>query len=82
MFVSKKQVSLIRKYHNRILQTNPWPGEGEPDDQNLTIKKQSKATSSLFPNKMIAKRTRTDAHRPVGSNYRFGGTDGGGGAQL
>ena len=51
-------MSIIRKYHNHTLQTNPQYHEEEP--QNITVSKhqedqQSKATSSLFPIKMIAK---------------------------
>ena len=52
------KVSMIRKYHNYTLQTNPWQLEEEP--QNITITKhlydnKSKATRFLFLFKMIAK---------------------------
>ena len=54
--VSSKIVSMIRKYHNRKLQINPWHRE----EEHTTITrhqqdKVSKATSSLFPIKMIEK---------------------------
>ena len=44
---------MIRKYHNRKLQTNPWHRH-----RNITRHQEdnlSKATRSLFPIKMIAK---------------------------
>ena len=51
---------MIRKYHNHKLQTSPWHREEEPHNNHETPgrhqeDKQSKATSSLFPIKMIAK---------------------------
>ena len=48
---------MIRKYHNHKLQTNPWHREEEPHNNHETPEedKQSKATSSLFPVKMVAK---------------------------
>ena len=49
-----KIVSMIRKYHNHKLQTNPLHREEKPHS-NHQIDKQSKAASSLFPIKMIAK---------------------------
>ena len=30
MYVNIKQVSIIKKYHNHTLQTNPWHREEEP----------------------------------------------------
>ena len=80
-FFLSNLVSMIRKNYNHKLQTNPWKSW-------TTIKKhqedkQSKATSSLFPIKMIAKlerilsdecttkhRTITDSHN--GSNNKPG----------
>ena len=51
-----KTVSMIMKYHNHKLQTNPWHHEEEPHTVTRHQEdKQSKATSSLFPIKMIAK---------------------------
>ena len=44
---------MIKKYHNHILQTNPWDCEEEPHSNNETPG--SKATSSFFQIKMIAK---------------------------
>ena len=44
-----------RKYYNHKLQTNPWHSEEEPHNNHKTPGRQSKATSSLFPIKMIAK---------------------------
>ena len=46
---------MIRKYHNHKLQTNPWRREEEPHNNYETPGRQSKATSSLFSIKMIAK---------------------------
>ena len=56
---------MIRKYHNHTLQTNPWHLEEEP--QNIYSNKtsgrhKSKAISSLFPLKMIAKLERTQSN--------------------
>ena len=51
-----KKVSMIRKYYNHTLQTNPRHRKEElQDTRNWQEVKQSKATSSLFPIKMIAK---------------------------
>ena len=46
---------MIRIYHNHKLQTNLWQREEEPRNNHETPGRQSKATSSLFPIKMIAK---------------------------
>ena len=48
---------MIRKYHNHKPQTTPWHREEEPLDHHETPGtqiNQSKATSPLFPIKMIA----------------------------
>ena len=52
-----KIVSMIRKYHNHKPQTKPWHCEKEPHNTITRHQedKLSKATSSLFPIKMIAK---------------------------
>ena len=52
-----KIVSMIRKYHNQKLQTNPWHREEEPHNNHETRKRQTKQSNqlSLFPIKMIAK---------------------------
>ena len=51
-----KIASMIRKCHNHKPQTNPWHSEEEPHNNHETPGNQlSKATSSLFPIKMIAK---------------------------
>ena len=52
-----KTVSMIRKYHYHKLQTTPCHREEQPHNNHETIQedKQCKATSSLFPIKMIAK---------------------------
>ena len=42
---------MIRKYHNHEPQTTPWHREEEPLNEEDKL---SKATSSLFPIKMIA----------------------------
>ena len=48
---------MIRRYHKHTLQTNPRFREEEPqkNNNNMTQGRQSKATSSSFPIKMIAK---------------------------
>ena len=47
---------MIKKYHNHKLQTNPCHREEEPHNNHETPGKQTKrATSSLFPTKIIAK---------------------------
>ena len=48
---------MIRQYHNHKLHTNPpWHREEEPPNNQETPGRQlSKAISSLFPIKMIAK---------------------------
>ena len=49
---------MTRKNQNQTLQTNPRQGEEEPQNTNNYKTQediQSKATSSLFPIKMIAK---------------------------
>ena len=59
---------MIRKYHNHTQQTNPHYQEEEHQNNNnhkITIHQedtQSKATSSLFPIKMIAKLERTKSN--------------------
>ena len=49
---------MIRKNYNHTPQTNPWHRENEPHNNNshkTPGRQKSKATSSLFPTKMIAK---------------------------
>ena len=48
-------MSRIRKYHIHKLQTNLWHREEEQHNNCETPGRQSKASSSLFPNEMIAK---------------------------
>ena len=67
--MSKKLVSitmyLISKFHNHKLQTNPRHREEEPQNNNKTSRRRSKhgkATSSVFPIKMIAKLERTQSN--------------------
>ena len=51
-----KIVSMIRKYHNHKLQTNPRHREEKPHNNHETPGRQTeRATSSLFPFEMIAK---------------------------
>ena len=45
---------MTKKYYNPKLQTNPWAREEEPYNTHETPGL-SKATSSLYPIKMIAK---------------------------
>ena len=47
---------MIRKYHNHILQTNPWHREEEPHNNHETPRRQTKQSNQLsLPIKMIAK---------------------------
>ena len=48
---------MIGKYHNYKLQTNQWHHKEEPQGDQL-----SKATSSLFPIKMIAQLEWTESN--------------------
>ena len=51
-------MSIIRKYHNHTLQTNPRQREEEPQNiysNNSSVRNNSEATSFLFLFKMIAK---------------------------
>ena len=53
---------MIRKFHNHTLHTNPWHHKEEPQNtiNNMASESQlSKATSSLFPLNMIARRNKT-----------------------
>ena len=53
-FLQKNKIlSMIRKYHNHKLLTNPW--KGHTTIMRYQKDKQSKATSSLLPIEMIAK---------------------------
>ena len=58
----EKQVSMIKKYHNHTLQTNPRHGENQTPNNNnhKTTRRQSEAISSLFSIKMIAKLERME----------------------
>ena len=63
---------MIRKYLNHKLQTNPWHHPGASRGRVTSImrhkeNKQSNATSSLFPIKMIAKLewTQSNAHQNI-----------------
>ena len=44
-----------QEIHNLKLHTNPWHYKEEPHNNRKTARRQSKATSSLFTIKMIAK---------------------------
>ena len=52
-----KIVSMVRKYHNNKLQTNPWLREEEPHNNHETPGRQTKQSNqlSLFSIKIIAK---------------------------
>ena len=47
IMVSYKIVSLIRKYHNNKLQTNPWHCEEEPHNNHETLERQTKQSNQL-----------------------------------
>ena len=54
---------MIRKYHNHKLQTNPWQHEEEPHmNHEPPGRKNSKATSSLFPTNVVAKLELTESN--------------------
>ena len=42
-----KKVSMIRKYHNHKLQTNPWLHEEEPHNNHDTPGRQTKQSNKL-----------------------------------
>ena len=48
-------VSMISKYHNQKLHTNPWHREEPQNNHETPGRQKSKATSSLFLIKMVAK---------------------------
>ena len=53
---------MIRKYHNHTLQTNPRHRGEEPHNNHKTPGIQRKASSFLFPIKVIAKLERTQSN--------------------
>ena len=66
----KKQVSMIRKYHNHTLRTNPQDREEEPLN-TVTIHQEDiycKVITSLFPVKIIAKQARRTQSTKQGPN--------------
>ena len=79
----KKEVSMIRKYHNQTLQINPRHCEEELKDTSSNRghpkDNKSKATSTFFLVKIIAKLERTqsnanqnkDQHRTPTNNERY-----------
>ena len=62
-------MSMVKKYHNNKLQTNPWHREEEPHFTFMRHQedKQNKAISSLFPMDMIAKLdlTQSNVHQNI-----------------
>ena len=70
----KKNVSMIRKYHNH---TNSTLRNRHRHISNKKLGGQSKATSSLFPIKMIAKLLRTQSnakHNMDTRDHKMGAT--------
>ena len=59
-------MSLIRKYNNHKLQTDPWHREEEPHNNHETPGKQN---SSLFPIEMIAKLEWTQSNAQQNIEY-------------
>ena len=59
MFLSKI-VSMIRKYHNHKLQTNPWHPEEEPHDNHETPGRQTKLSIKLSLPHQDNSKTRRD----------------------
>ena len=60
----KKQLSLIKKYLNHILHTNPRHRKEEPQKITITIQQEDKVKQPalFFPTKMIAKLERTQSN--------------------
>ena len=50
-----KIVSMIRKYHNHNMKTNPWRREEEPHNNHETQERQTKQSNQIFLIEMIAK---------------------------
>ena len=50
---ASKIVSMIRKYHNHKLQTNPWHGEEEQHNNQKTPGRQAKQTALSSPSRLI-----------------------------
>ena len=70
----KKHVSMIRKYHNH---TNSTLRNSHCHKSHKTLRRQSKATSSLFPFKMIAKplKTKSNSQQNMDTrDHRMGAT--------
>ena len=55
-----KIVSMIRKYHNHELQTNPWHREEEPHNDHETPGRQTKQSNQLSPPQYGDCKTRID----------------------
>ena len=57
---------MTRKYHNYTLQTDPQYREEEPQNNNShkTPGRQSKATSSLYPIKLVRDKTKVSHGGP------------------
>ena len=68
-------VSMIRKYHNHKLQTNPWHGEEEPHDNHKTPgRKTPKSNQHSLPHQddcktRIATKQRTTKHRTITESH-------------
>ena len=59
---TKKQVSMIRKYHNYILQINPRHLEEEPQNNHKTPLRQTKQNNQLFAKPWLQKLERTQSY--------------------
>ena len=59
--INKKiNVSMIRKYHNHKLQTNPWHGEEEPQNTHETSGRETKQSNQLSLSHQDDCKTRMD----------------------
>ena len=62
-YMLKKHMSMIRKYHNHTLQTNPRHREEAPHKNQKTPGRQTKQKNQLsFPIKMFAKLEKTQSN--------------------
>ena len=62
---SLKIVSMIRKYHNHKLQTNPWHPEEETHNNHETPGRQTKQSNQLSPLHQDDYKTRMDAQQNI-----------------
>ena len=78
--ISTKIVSMIKKYHNHKLQTNPWHREEEPHNNHKTPGRQTKQSNQLsLPHQDDCKtrrdiKKRTTKHRTITESHKISQT--------